>query len=453
MSQPTGGERTAPSARRLPGRTRELLGRGGTREIALYLGGEIGSRLLTFAALIALANLVAPREFGLAALYFGLSNLAAIVLSLGLPSTVVRFYFENIPFSSVLGSISLLMAASAAVGLAVVVVAAAPIAAFLGIPESLLMACLAGGTAIAFRSSWTASLRARRRSVAYATTLLVEPLLGIVIVFLWLLAAGHVDHLTIAWSFAAAAAATAITGIVLWVRDPGLRWEPATARHLLVFSFPLIFHAFAMYALGTFDQVVINQTLGAQATGQYAYAYRWGMAMTALTAAFASLWNPRFQELVRSDAGRARLDGMATRGLGALAAAAVVLMLVLPIAARPFTPPAFLPALSLVPIVTYAYVWFALYTAVIGYAIYAKRTSRIAGASITIVAITIAANYLLVPRLGIGIAAVTSVLAFAGLFASQWWLVRDIARDIRYGRLAVGAIALGVIPLVEWFIV
>ena len=422
------------------------------REVVLYLGAEIGSRLITFAALIVVANVVAPEEFGLASLYFGLANLVSIVLALGLPNTVIRFYFEEIPFASVLGSITLVMAGSALVGLAVLMIAATAIAAFLGVPESLLVACLAGGTAIALRSVWTASLRARRRSHAYAATLLIEPALAIMILFTWSLLGGHVGHQVIAWSFAAAAGGMAAVALVLWSRDPGLRWDAVIARQLLSFSLPLIFHSFAMYALGTFDQVIINQTLGPEATGMYAFAYRWGMAMTALTAAFASLWTPRFQELVRTAEGRARLDSIASRGLGGLAVAAITLMSVLPFAARPFTPAAFLPALRLIPVVTYAYVWYGLYTAVIGYAIYAKRTPRIAGASITVVAATIAANYVLVPRFGIGVAALTSVLAYVGLFVAQWWLVRDVAVDIRYARLSIGMAALAAIPITEWIV-
>ena len=342
---------------------------------------------------------------------------------------------------------------SGLVGLVVVAVAGTGIAAFLNVPEALLFASLAGGVAMAFRSSWTASLRARRRTLLYAITLLVEPILGIAFVVGLVAVRGQLDYLLVAWAFAAAAAVNALIGVLSWRLSPGLAWSREIALSLLMFSLPLIFHAFSMYALGTFDQVIINQLLGPEEMGRYAYAYRWGMAMVALTAAYGAVWSPQFLELVRTPGGRARLDGLAMRGFVGLAGAATVLMLLLPFVAQPLTPDTFQSALKLIPIVTYAYLWYALYTAVIVYAIQVKRTRRIAVASISVLTVTVVANYIVIPPFGITAAAITSVLAYMGLTAAQWWFVRDVATDIRYSRLAAIAIVLAVVPVAEWVLV
>jgi O-antigen/teichoic acid export membrane protein len=207
-----------------------------------------------------------------------------------------------------------------------------------------------------------------------------------------------------------------------------------------------------MYGLGSYDQIVINQTLGPAETGRYGFAYRWGMAMVAITAAFGALWTPRFLELMREPSGRARLNGLAQRGFVGLAAAAVSLMVVLPILAVPFTPPAFESALALIPVVTYGYLWYALYTMVVAYAMHEKRTARIARGSVTVVGASIALDYVLVPQIGIEAAAFISASAYAALFAVQWWSVREVAVDVRFGRLALVVGVLGVVPIFLWAI-
>jgi O-antigen/teichoic acid export membrane protein len=416
-------------------------------EALTYIVAEAGSRLVTFGTLVVLANLVSPVQFGLTSLYFGLANLASIAFGLGLPNAVVRYFHDPEPFAAVMGSIVALISVTAVVVGVVATVAAGPIAGFLAIPVPLLGACIVAGAAIALRTAWTASLRARRRSRSYAVVLLVEPLIGIAILGLWSRLA-PADAITIALSFAAATWLIVAVGLVSLSRDPGLSVRRALARDLATFSGPLIFHAFAMYALGTYDQVIINQTLGTEQAGQYGYAYRWGMAMVALTAAFGAAWGPRFLELVRTDAGRASLDRLAGRSIGALIVAGVLLMIGVPIAASFVTPRELRPALWLTPYVTYGYLWYALYTSVIGYAIAHRRTARVAAGSLSVVALNVGLNYLLVPRYGIAVAAFTTIVAYMALFAIQLWSVRDVAVDIRYGRLAAIVAATGVVPVV-----
>jgi O-antigen/teichoic acid export membrane protein len=418
----------------------------------LYLAGEVGARLLTFGSLIVLANLVAPEQFGFSSLYFGLANLAAILLGLGLPYAVVRFHFDVYPFRLVLGAICVLLGGAAVVAIVLASLLATPLATFLRVPVPLVFAAVAGGVGIAIRSAWTASLRARRRSIAYVATLISEPITAIAIAVAWSRAAGAADYQIISWSFAIAALVVALGALLMWARDPGLGWSSPVARTLLFFSIPLILHAFAMTALGSYDQVVINQTLGPAEAGRYAYAYRWGMAMVALTAAFGAVWGPRFMELVQDPIGRRRLDGMAIRGITTIGISAAVSMVALPIVAIPFTPDEFRDALNLIPIVVYAYVWYALYAVVITYGIHAKRTRRVAAASAVVAVGITVANYVLIPMFGIVVAALTSVVAYATLFALQWLLVRDVAVDIRYGRLVWGAVGLGGLPVLLYLI-
>jgi O-antigen/teichoic acid export membrane protein len=447
MESPANVETRSEHEARASRRVIAFFGRRVPREAFFYLAGEVGSRLLTFGSLLVLANFVAPAQFGLSALYFGLANLAAILLGLGLPNAVLRFHFDIHPSREVLGSICLMLGVSTLGAIAVVMVLSTPLAAFLHVPVPLLYSALAGGIGIAYRTAWTGSLRARRRTYAYVATMIGEPIAAVAIAVGWSTVAGAADYQVISWSFAIAALIVAAMAVATWARDPGFAWSTRVARILLVFSIPLVLHAFAMMAIATYDQIVINQALGPAEAGRYAYAYRWGMAMIALTAAFAAVWSPRFMELANDPAGRQRLDRMAVHGLTTIGLCAAVLMIVLPVVAIPFTPPEFLSALELIPIVVYAYVWYGLYTIVIAYGVHAKRTWRLAAVSAAVAVATTGCNYLLIPMFGIVTAALTSVAAYSALFGLHLWLVRDLAVDIRFRRLAVGALGLGVLPV------
>lgn len=411
-----------------------------------YLIGEVGSRFLSFAILVGLANAVPATEFGLASLYVGLSNLVAIPLGLGLPAAVLRYRFDDLPYRTVIGTSFGLVSVAVVIGSIGLAAAAVPLAALLAIPTTLLLLCLVGGVAIAVRTIWTTSLRARGRSGAYGAVLILEPVLGGALVAVWAILGGPLNSVVLAVCFASASGIVGAIGLVRLAADPGFGWDTRVGRQLLGFSLPLIVHAFSMLALGTFDQTVINQTLGSEHAGRYAFAYRWGMAMVALTAAAGALWGPRLLELVRDEAGRARLDGLAVRMIGSLVVAAIGLMIALPFAAAAVAPSHFRSALWLTPWITYGYLWFALYSSVSAFAIAFRRTRRIAVASLSVMVVTTAANYVLIPRLGIAVAAMTTIAAFAALFLAQWWVVRDLTGDVRYGRLVAMVVAAAMVP-------
>jgi O-antigen/teichoic acid export membrane protein len=406
-----------------------------TRAGGVYVLGEAGGRALAYVALIACAALLPVEDFGALSLYLTLVALLALPSGLGLPVALVRFHVREARFDAVLGTALAFGLCGALTLGALVLVARDLLAEFVGIPVALVALAALGAPAQALRIAWLASLRARHRSGAHAASQLCEPLLLLAGLGAIALLARSIGAFGVALAVTLSTLAVGVAALASWSRDPGLATDRRLGAPLLRFSLPLVAHGFGMAALGGFDQIVVRQILGPEATGVYAFAYRLGMVMQALCVALSALWTPRALELLAAGAARERLDALAQRGANALLGAGLALMAALPIAARLVGGERYADAAALVPLVVYAYLWFLLYLIAMVYLLHAERTARIALGTAVAALVSIALDYLLVPRLGLPGAAVASIAGYALLFATTWCQMRHHASRARFGLL------------------
>jgi O-antigen/teichoic acid export membrane protein len=385
---------------------------------AHYLIGEAAAKGLSFITFIALARWMGATDFGLVSVYVAATGILAVLLGAGLPNAIVRFHFSELPFAEVLGTTLLGLAGTFLLVGATFTALLPYVSGYLEIPFSLLVLAIPGGAAITLRNAWLSSLRARKAAKQYAATQFAESALFIGLAAL-LLSRTDAGHTAAALAYSGATATIAIWGLWHWTRDPGLRIRRALIGPLLRFALPMVFHAFAMTGLATYNQVIVNQLLGAQATGIYSFGYRFGMAMLILSTAFSSAWIPDFLELVRDPNARSVIRGRAVRYANFMTAIALLMMLGLPPVARLLGGHAYAAAPSLIPLVIYAYLWFVLYTLVFAYALHAQRSIAIATATTGALVVNIALTYFLVPRLGLVGGVVASVVGYASLFSFQ----------------------------------
>ena len=98
---------------------------------------------------------------------------------------------------------------------------------------------------------------------------------------------------------------------------------------MLVFSLPLVLHSLAMTGLGLFDQLVLQQILDAEVTGTYAFAYRFGMAMSLVVMGFGAAWAPLVLQRLQAGKGTT-LVPLARTGFRLLLVSCIVLAWVVP---------------------------------------------------------------------------------------------------------------------------
>ena len=425
-----------------------LLGHG-----AHYLVGELGAKGLAFLFFLVLARVLAPTEFGALSLYVTVTAMTAGLVSLGLPKAILRFYFREPPFAETLGTSLALMLACSVLMAALIGLGLGSASAFLDVPPTLLLVAAVGGPAIAIRDTWLSSLRARKLSRKFAATQVVEVAIYIALVLgLWV-GGRDLRYSTVAVSYTGASVAVVLFALGSWARAPGLAWSPSLVRPLLGFSLPLVLHGLAMWALTGYDQIVINQLLGTHATGVYAFGYRFGMSMIIVSTAFSAAWMPEFLDKVRSPEGRGELDALARRYGGLLIVLSTALMLLLPPVAWWFGGEEYRDAIPVIGVVVYGYLWFMLYTFVVGYAMHHGRTRSIAIGTIGAMIVNVGLNYLVVGRFGIMGAALVTVLSYMLLFIFQYLAARPLGLDIRYRWLVVRVVAVSPLPALVYLVV
>jgi O-antigen/teichoic acid export membrane protein len=415
-------------------------------EYTHYLLGEVGAKALAFGTFVFIARYVGPADFGWISLYVTLSALLAVAVGAGLPSALVPFYFGDQRFSAVIGTTALGWAC-AVVGIGALAAILAPWAAQrLDVPAALVWAAIAGGIAISLRTAWLIVLRARKESRVHATAQFAEAALfailiaGVMIVM-------PPDYRFVIACYTVPTAVVGIAGVLRLRRNPGFEFDRALVVPLLRFAVPMMFHAFAMTGLATSDQLVVNQLLGPDAAGRYAFAYRFGMAMMVLATAFSSAWLPDFLELSRQPDSGARIRANARRYVNVMIGGAMALMIALPPVVRMLGGDAYAEAPRIVPVVIYAYLWFVLYTLVFAHVMRARTTGAMAAASLSAFAVNIGLNYGLIPRLGLMGAALASVAGYAALFAIQLATHRHLISGTGLAGLTARVALAGLVPL------
>lgn len=421
------------------------------RHSAGYLLGEGFGKGVVYLLLIAVAPLVGVRDFGHFNLYLSLLTLATALVGLGLPDAVLRLYHDDRDLRRTLGTVVALVAAASVLLAAAAWGLRGAAVEWLALPLGVWLGAAASAPPSALRQVWLAALRTRQRSAAYAAVRVAEPLafaLGVALCW-WF---GRLDHGGLIVAYLAAAGLVAGAGLALALARPGLRPAPARVRPYLAFSLPLVPHALAMGGLASFDQIVIQQQLGGEANGLYAFAYRFGMAMFLCAFALGAAWSPLVLErLAAGD--ESELAPLARRSVDLATAVAVLLCALLVPFASWFGGDAYRGGLVVLPWVVYGYLWMVLYTLAVVFLIDQRRSGAVAAASSAAFLFNAVANYLLVPRFGIVAAAATTVASYALLFALVVALLGARRRVLPFAALALRPlVALPLFVALAWWL-
>jgi O-antigen/teichoic acid export membrane protein len=408
------------------------------RHGAAYFGAEGLAKGGVYLLFVWLATLMSVSDFGLLNVFVSVLTLLGVIVGLGLPEGVMRFYFRDGDFRAV---VAYALAVPLAVGAALLLLVGPwrdQAGAALNMPAWLLLLAIVAGPLVAFRQIGLSILRARSAARAYFVTRVVEPALLLAGVVILVIAQTQISYGRIAIVYLVAMGGAALAGVLGGVWRIGLRWGIRSLPALMKFSVPLVTHGFAMTGLALFDQVVLQQLLGSQATGTYAFAYRFGMAMSLLVFGVAVAWSPLV--LGRLRAGRSDdLGDIASTSFSILIVASVVLAWGVPPAAAWLGGPRYAEALSLIPLVVYAYLWLGLYGFTVPYFYHRERSGALAASSGTAFGVNAVLNYLTIPLWGPTAAAVTTIIGYVLVTLLVWRALGPDRSGLPFGRLITRA--------------
>jgi O-antigen/teichoic acid export membrane protein len=426
------------------------------KHTSIYTVGVVLSKLVGFVMIPLYTRMLTPADYGILELMSMTTDVIALLVGLGLSSAVMRHYYayEEGPDRQKVVSTAFVMA-----GLLVLTAAA------VAFPFSTrLAAAVLGDEAYAglFRialASFAISagleipfvyLRARQLSARVVSVNLVRlgMSLSLNVLFLVVLRMG-VEGVLIANLISTTVIAAYLA--VGTVRDVGFAFSWPMARGLIRYGAPLVLVEIGSFVISFSDRYFIRGFESLEAVGLYSLAYRFAILISVFVASpFGQIWAAKSMEMWGKPNSE-KFFGDTFRYFNAvLLAVTVGIALFTTDVIRFLSDPAFASAGEIVPLLAFAYVFFA-YRQFSYIGIYISKKSEWAAAATWVsVGLVLGLNMLLIPRMGAYGAAIATLSAFAVEFVLTMLVSQRLVR-VRYpwarilSLLAVAAVATAIV--------
>jgi O-antigen/teichoic acid export membrane protein len=435
----------------------------------LYTLGNFLPRIGAFLLLPVYTAVMAPSEFGVFSLMLSLAGLLAIVYRLGLEGALLRMHFDVAPRRLAALYVSMaVVTLAASIGLSLVLgLLVAPFfpKIFPGVaffPYGVIVLAITVTTSLQYVPS--VLFRATERPDRFVTFAIGIFVLGTAATLFFLLALERGAGGALAGQLVGGLGVLSITILIL-VRMPRPRFDTGLVREALRFGLPLVPHGMAAWVLNLSDRLLIGVLIGLPtiatqaAIGIYSFGYVLGQGVALVAISFNAAWVPFWYARGDEQRGPGLLRDMTSLSMGALALLTVGVSALAPELVRlmatvrwGFSARA---AGDVIVLVALASLVYGLYFMLVSTVFLRRRTAGLPLLTLAAGVANVGSNLVLIPRLGIAGAAISTVIGYAVLTALTWWYAArsyPIALDL--GRLAVlGTAVLAAIwlaRLVRW---
>lgn len=393
---------------------------------AVYGLGGMANQVVAIVLVPIYARTLGPSGVGITSVINSTLSLSLMIASLALPQAFFRWFIKEARTdrerADVLATTLTIRIVASLLAVAAVSVAVVPLTQGLYGDAEHLPVFLVIGPILLFDSLIAvplAFLRAQRRPKPYAAISFSRALVGSSLIVVLVVTIG-MGVMGVVLGSAIAAGATAAIGFGYLWRQGLLRfaWNPRLARAMLAFSLPLVPASVAGWTLNLSDRYILQAVTDADVVGVYALGYTAGLVVNALAVQpFALAWGAAFWEIdKRDDASRAFARVM-TAFVGGCSLVALALAAFGTDALRLLVGPEFELSRYVVPFSAFAYVLYGVYT-ISGAGLQIASQTRWMPITMGAAAVAgVALNLVLIPRLGLFGAAVSTVASYALLAA------------------------------------
>jgi O-antigen/teichoic acid export membrane protein len=230
---------------------------------------------------------------------------------------------------------------------------------------------------------------------------------------------------------------------------------------LMSYALPLLPAGLGAMAVQVIDRPILLRLAGESAVGIYQANYRLGIFMVLLVSMFDQAWRPFFLERADKPESVKVFARVLTYFVFALTWLGLALSFFIPdlirfrITGKALIHPSYWPGLGIVPVVLFAYLINGIYVNLLAPIIIAKKTKVIMFATLSGAAVSVAANFALIPVLGISgppwaAFAAYSVMALMVYFYGRRYF--PVPYELgRLAKVAVTALVLSAPALAGWF--
>jgi len=407
------------------------------REFAVFL--KHGSKYTTanffisaisFIAIPIYTRLLTPSDYGILAVFDSAVGIFAIIYGLQMYGSIGRYYLEKTDdFPDFLGSNILVLVVLIIVEGAIFWIFREAIMNFFKVPTFLfslllIISILSFGYAI-----YGNLLVVKRKSNEYTIISVSRAILLIIISVILIYHLKTNKYL--GKIYAQILVTFGVFGYCFYKLFPQMRFNFKIEhfKYSLNYCLPGIPGALSGFILTFFDRVIINQLTTSAKTGLYSLAYNIAMVLSVIYGGLFAAWWPTFVENMR-DGKYDKIRILTSHFADIVLFFALLISLFSNEIIHIMAPAKYYAALHLIPIIVLGYVFLFVSQVYAFFTSYRKEKIIVISMNLIVVgSINIGLNYLLIPKLGYSIAAVTTAFSYFLLMFLNYFTVRYLLHE------------------------
>lgn len=432
----TGGWRAGGAAWRAP--LARLRGSSLVRASGAYAASSIVNRAIPFLLLPVLTRYLPPEDFGKAAMFTVAVNLALPFVGLTTDAAIARQYFERerVDFPGYVSSCFYLLAATAAVALGAALFFPGAIGRMLELPAGWVWSIVVVAAARFVVNTMLTLWQVQHRPGPYALLSLAQTALTFALSLVFIVSFGFGWKGRVLGELLAVSLLALVCAVLLWragwVR-PGL--NPRYIAHAVRYSGWLLPHLYGSVLMAATDRLLLTNLVDVGQTGLYSVAAQIAAIVAVAGQSFNLAWSPwAYERLKRNDAASRAAVARARRLYnGGILALAALLAMVAPAALGPLLGAEYEGAAGFAPWLVAGQAFSAMYAVAVTPFFYAGKTHFLAGLSLSMAAVNLLFNLVLISASGAVGAAQANALTLLAMYlvaaALAGRLTRRLAGD------------------------
>ncbi|BCA79496.1 oligosaccharide flippase family protein [Desulfuromonas sp. AOP6] len=413
------------------------------RHAVVYSGASILSRIVGFLMLPVYSHYLRGEGYGIIGMIDVVLSMMTLVVGYGIAGAMGRFYFEQ----KTEQERKTLVSTTMALMLAMVLLVSSPVLIF---HESVAWLALGSReygyylviAALAFICEMSAKapeayILLRQKPFLISFLSLGRLVLGLSL-NIYLIVSLEMGVLGYLYASLLTGIATTVVMHGYALYHVGFGFDRKVIHKILRFSLPLLPGYVAMFVRGNADRVILRTYLGLAQLGAFEMLFKFATLLGVLIVEpFSKIWNVKRYEICDAPEGPETMARMFSLQLALLLFFGLILSLEIPLLLRVMTPPEFWVGGGIVSLAVVSRILNAAYQQVSFGLIYAKKTFNISVIQGVTATLSIAFNFLLIPRYGIlGAVLASCLVALCQCVMAHYMSVGYYPIPFQWGKIA-----------------
>lgn len=411
---------------------------------ALYIISDLVTRGVDFLAFLLYTRYLTPADYGVLAIIVIVSTIIEALLSFGLASAIIRFYYqitdeeERKRFYGAMWTFLILIPLGllwplAQYGEVIFTVLFRQIA----FDPYIRAAIWIGFLNVAFTILPTMLYRAQEKAARYLFFGLLRSGIKIILI-VWFVIIQQDGVVGAVNTYLVSSIVVAVIASLLLMKEvkPNLQWR--RLRPAFAYGIPLVPHVLAHWGLNVSDRAILERYVSLQSIGVYAFGYQFGTTYNMVVTSFNNALVTMFSQAAKSTEMRQMLPTMVTYYVATIVAIGLAAALLVGQFIIWIMPAAYHDAVFVIPWVILAYLAMGFYYIPMNLlSMTIGKTKAIPLITASAALANIGLNLWLIPMFGMLTAAVTTAVAFIMLAVLMLLVTRTQAEfHYEYGRLS-----------------